>query len=377
MKPAAWLVLVACSASGPASKEQLGRLLFEDPDLSYPTGQACADCHAARAAFRDPESEHPQSMGVVPGRFGARNAPSLFYAALVPPRRTDATGNHIGGLFWDGRARTLEDQAAVPLLNPQEMNNPDKASVVTRIRRARYAGMFRELYDAQVLDDVDRGFAAVLDALASYERSPALRPFASRYDRYLAGDAALDAAELRGLAIFEDPARGDCARCHPSRPAPDGTPPLFTTFGYANLGIPRYANNMFYVQPPAANPAGQAFVDHGLAATVLDASQDGKFRIPTLRNIARTAPYGHNGYFANLPYMLEFVANREAGSFDVPTCSRTPGIRSRCAWPVPEVASTIDGRTGRSLLRADELDDLDAFLETLTDAPDEFFASTR
>ena len=370
MKPVVWLVLVACSASEPASKEQLGRLVFEDPELSYPAGQACADCHASRAAFRDPESEHAQSMGVMPGRFGARNAPSLFYAALVPPLHSDANGAPIGGLFWDGRAPTLEKQAAIPLLNPQEMNNPDKASVVTRIRRASYAGLFRELYGAHALDDVDRGFAAVLDALATYQRSPELRPFASRYDRYLSGAAALDAAELRGLAIFEDPARGDCARCHPSRPGPDGSPPLFTTFGYANLGIPRYANNMFYAQPPAANPAGQAFIDHGLATTLADAAQDGKFRIPTLRNIARTAPYGHNGYFANLPYMLEFIANREAGSFDVPTCSRTPGTRSRCAWPVPEVASTIDDHTGRQRLRPDELDDLDAFLETLTDTAD-------
>jgi cytochrome c peroxidase len=362
----AWVIVcaAACSTSTP-TKQDLGRLVFEDPNLSNPSGQACADCHAARAAFRDPESDHAQSMGVVPGRFGSRNAPSILYSKFIPPLHDDAQLGAVGGLFWDGRAATLEDQAGGPLLNPLEMNNPDKASVVARMRTAKYAGTFRELYGANVFDTTERGYAAITDALAAFERSPPLSPFNSRYDHYLAGTATLTAAEQHGLAIFEDPARGDCARCHPSRPGADGSPPLFTTFAYANMGVPRYANNKYYEQ--ALNHDGASYIDRGLAATTTKAADDGKFRIPTLRDVAQTGPYAHNGYFANLPYALEFFANRDAGSYDVPTCSRTGPMR--CPWPSAELVATVDRSAGRHTLSPQELDDLAAFLGTLTDEP--------
>ncbi len=190
------------------------------------------------------------------------------------------------------------------------MNNPDEASVVASVRNGAYADMVRDIYGPDALDDHDTAFAHLADALAAYERSQTLSPFSLKYDCYLAGTATLDAAEARGLAIFEDPERGRCAGCHPDCPAADGTPPLFTTFGYANLGVPRYTNSKFFLQPPPWNPDGDRYIDHGLAKTTGDPRDDGKFRIPTLRNIARTAPYGHNGYFANLPLVLEFIARR-------------------------------------------------------------------
>src|SRR5205814_1553958 len=149
-------------------------------------------------------------------------------------------------LFWDGRADTLEQQAAGPLLNPLEMNNPDKAAVVEQVRRAAYAPGFRELFGPHALDDVEGAFARICDVIAAFERSETVAPFSSKYDHYLAGTATLTDQERRGLAVFEDPARGNCASCHPSRPAADGSPPLFTTFEYANLGLPKYANNHFY-----------------------------------------------------------------------------------------------------------------------------------
>jgi cytochrome c peroxidase len=351
----------ACSrASAPPTEAELGKLVFEDPGLSNPTGQACADCHAAHTAFRDFE-DNSQSMGVVAGRFGARNAPSLLYAQLVPAPYDDADLGRIGGLFWDGRAVSLEDQVAGPLFNPVEMNVHDRGALVAHVRSAGYARAFAE----GVLDDVDRGYDAIARVIAAYERGTEFAPFSSRYDRYLAGTATLTAAEQRGLAIFEDPARGDCARCHPSQPGPAGEPPMFTTFGYANIGVPRYPNNRFYTQP--TNPDGERFVDRGLGAITGRAADDGKFRIPTLRDVARTAPYGHNGYFSNLPYMLEFIANRDAGSYDVPTCSRAPGARVRCPWPAPEIAANVDPHIGHHTLEPDELADLAAFLETLTD----------
>lgn len=308
-------------------------------------------------------------MGVIAGRFGVRNAPSAMYASFVPKLHRDETGRWIGGLFWDGRAGSLEDQAGVPLLNPLEMNNPDRASVVAAVRRATYAPAFRALFGADALDDdVDAAFNRIAEVFAAYERSVEFAPFSSRYDRYLAGELALTPSEQRGLAIFDDPARGNCASCHPSRPSADGTPPLFTDGSYANLGIPRYDNNKFYVQVPPFNPDGARYIDHGLMATVHDPAEDGKFRVPTLRNIAETAPYGHNGYFQNLAYMIDFLNTRDIGSRDVGTCTRSaPHVR--CGWPGPEVLATIDHRVGNLGFDDQDIADLIAFLSTLSDEP--------
>ena len=335
----------ACSVET-SSKEELGKAIFNDQGLSEPDGQACADCHHPAVAFRDIESSRATSMGVVQGSFGSRNAPSAMYAAQVPPLSYD--GRWHGGLFWDGRADTLEQQAAGPLLNPLEMHNPDRASVVARVRTAPYAQQFRDVYGRHALDDVDRAFANIGDALAAYERGAELNPFNSRYDRFVAGTGSFTTQELRGKQIFDE----HCASCHP--------PPLFTDHGYANLGIPRYDNNLYYLRDPA-------FVDHGLATTLRDPAEDGKFRTPTLRNIARTGPYGHNGYFENLRYMLEFLNTRDVGSSEVGTCSRKPGTNARCSWPAPEVPSTVDTSVGNLGLSRDDLDALAAFLETLTD----------
>ena len=365
------LAAIGCSinpsASPSATKEQLGAMMFADPALSTPAGQACADCHLARVAFRDPEGSRATSMGVVPGRFGSRNAPTVMYARYTPPLHADGTGRWIGGQFWDGRASTLEAQAAVPLLNPLEMNNPDRATVVAQVRAASYAPMFRELFGPGALDEVDAAFGHITEAIAAFERTAALAPFSSRYDRYLAGRVSLTEAEQRGLAIFEDPARGNCASCHPSRPGSDGTPPLFTSWGYANLGIPRYENSKFYVQPATLNPDGDRYVDRGLMATVGDPAQDGKFRVPTLRNIAVTAPYGHNGYFENLPYLIDFLNTRDVGSYDVGTCTRVAAAHVRCAWPAPEVPATIERGIGHLGLSDQDIADLLSFLATLTD----------
>jgi cytochrome c peroxidase len=220
--------------------------------------------------------------------------------------------------------------------------------VVEHVRAAPYARALRDLYGAKALDDVDVGFAAITDALAAYERTPELSPFSSKYDRYIAGTTTLSAAEMHGLTVFQRA----CASCHP--------PPLFTDFSYANLGIPRYPNNMFY----ASNPT---YVDHGLAKTTGDPAQDGKFRVPTLRDIMRTAPYSHNGYFENVPYMIEFLNTRDIGSAQVSTCSRAPGSASACPWPSAEIPATVDARVGHLGLTPQEMTDLGAFLATLSD----------
>jgi cytochrome c peroxidase len=357
----ALLAFAACgSAEAPPAQTtaaQLGALVFHDTAMSQPAGQACADCHADATAFRDPETDHTTSMGVVAGRFGSRNTPSAMYTAQIPALHYDATEQQLaGGLFWDGRADSLELQAAGPLTNPLEMNNPDPETVVDKLRLSDYADQFRAVYGDDALDDTTTAFSHLTDALAAYERSPALAPFSSKYDHYLAGSAKLSASEERGRQIFDDPARGNCASCHPA--------PMFTNFTYANLGVPAYANNLFYTQP--LNPDGAGYRDRGLGRTVDNAALDGQFRVPTLRNVARTAPYGHNGYFANLTYFIEFLATRDTGSPDVGTCSRA-APSATCAWPAAEFPANVDQRVGHLPLSPADIDDLVAFLETLTD----------
>jgi cytochrome c peroxidase len=350
------LGLLGCSSPEPATrmtKEQLGARLFNDPRLSEPPGQACSDCHDPALAFIDPEGDRV-SAGAIRDRFGTRNAPTVLYARFIPPLHLDAdTHRMVGGLFWDGRVNSLEEQALAPLTNALEMNNPGKSAVVAKLR-ALYGRQFEELFGKGALADVDRAYIHLGDVIATFERAPAFAPFSSKYDRYLAGAAELTASEARGLAVFEDAARGNCASCHPSRAAADGTPPLFTTFAYENIGLPRFADNPFYALPPELNPDGPSFVDHGLATVTSDARHDGMFRIPTLRNIAKTSPYGHNGYVRRLDEMIELLAG---------SCAR-PGA---CELPPPEVVATAHRvRTGNSLTR-EEIADVTAFLRTLTD----------
>jgi cytochrome c peroxidase len=357
----ALLCVGGCSiaSSREQQKEQLGSALFFDRNLSSPIGQSCADCHAQTSAFTDPESDDTTSIGARPDRAGSRNAPTAMYARFAPPLHFDEKARRfVGGLFWDGRANTLQEQAAAPLLNPIEMNNRDKASVVATVRHSSYAERFREVCGATVFEDVDRAFACVTESIAAFEQTSLLSPFSSKYDLYLAGKASLTDSERRGLRIFEDPKKGNCAGCHPSRPSADGTPPLFTNYSYANLGVPKFKNSLFYRMGPPFNDAGARYIDHGLMNTVKNAARDGEFRVPTLRNIARTAPYAHNGYFSNLRLMLDFLNTRDVGS-------RDPSVGK---WQSPEVPATEDKEhVGHLGLSQKDIDDLATFLGTLTD----------
>ncbi len=284
-----------------------------------------------------------------------------MYAAFAPPLHYDAASRAwIGGLFWDGRASSLEQQASGPLLGPLEMNNPDKASVVAAVRRAPYAAAFRDVFGAHALDDDDLAFGHVPGALAAFERTRALAPFSSKYDRYLAGEDTLTASEQRGLAVFENPARGDCASCHPSRPSADGTPPLFTNFGYANLGLPTYRNSRFFAQAAAFDPAGDRCVDHGLMTTVGDPAQDGK--------VSRAHAAQRR---AHRPVRPQWLLRESPVHDRLPEHARRSLARPRGpAVGRAEVPATVErGRLGHLGLTPGEVDDLVAFLGTLTDAP--------
>ncbi|TCS70887.1 cytochrome c peroxidase [Sulfuritortus calidifontis] len=356
------------SANRQAVMEQLGQAIFFDANLSEPAGQACATCHDPNAAFTDPNRALPVSRGVRPGRLGSRNAPTALYAAFSPKFHFDKEeGLYVGGQFLDGRAADLEQQAEGPFLNPLEMANPDKKTVVRKLRRAAYAPLFEQVFGQGALNQVDRAYRHMVEAIAAFERTPRFAPFSSKYDAYLAGQASLTEQELRGLKLFEDEKKGNCAACHPSRPGPQGEPPLFTDFTYDNLGVPKNPDNPFYRLPKSLNPAGRHFVDRGLGATVKKRSEDGKFKVPTLRNIALTAPYMHNGYFNTLRGVTLFYNDRDTRPRCKQALPEAEALRQNC-WPAPEVAANVNREElGDLKLTDQEVDDIVAFMRTLTD----------
>lgn len=335
----------------------LGRLLFFDAGLSEPAGQSCASCHDPGRAFTDPRPGFT-SEGAVAGLFGARNTPTAAYAAFTPAFAYDAeAGTYQGGLFMDGRAAGLEDQAQGPPLNPIEMHNPDRRAYVGKVAAAPYAPRIRRLLGEEIFVSEDTAFAAISRLIAAFERSPELSPFTSKYDAYLKGATALTAQERLGLALFEG--RAGCSACHPSQPDGARRPPLFTDFTYDNLGLPKNPGNRFYDMDATHNPAGSAFVDLGLAgnAQVIQegraAESRGKFKVPTLRNLGRTAPYGHNGVFATLKDVVAFYNRRDLDPL---------------RFGPPEVAENVNRRElGNLGLSEDEEDALVAFLNTLND----------
>ena len=372
-------VVVASTASvayaNPTPKETLGKALFFDTNLSVRPGLSCASCHSPEVAFSDPDKSRPVSDGVLPHRFGNRNSPVASYAAYSPTFHFDAEeGLYVGGQFWDGRAASLEEQAKGPFLNPLEMANPNQRVVARKLRRTKYARLFDEVYGPGSLDNVERAYDYMVDAIASFERTEQFSPFTSKYDYYLRGQTDLSDQEKRGLVLFMREDKGNCAACHTSQLGEDGSMPIFTDFTYDNLGVPRNPYNPFYRLPKRFNPKGFRYVDMGLAENPQVIAEDrvqkslGKMKVPTLRNIAVTSPYMHNGYFKDLRSVVEFYNSRDVK----PVCARKftteETALARNCWPVAEVEQNVNhDELGNLGLTENEIDDIVAFLQTLTD----------
>ncbi len=335
-----------------SEKEKLGKLLFFEKSLSTPPGQDCSNCHKPEIAFADPETGLPVSRGAVEGRYGNRNDMSASYAAFIPPLHKDSIEDiWVGGLFWDGRANSLEEQAMFPPLNPLEMANHDTIAIRDKLSELDYADLFTRIYGPDALKDASTAFTSMADAIAAYERTAEFSPFDSKYDLFLRGEAELSEQEIRGMGLFVSELKGNCMACHPSTLSPDGTPPLFTDYTYDNLGVPKNPENPFYTISPELNPDGFAYVDRGLGATINDPAENGKFRVPTLRNVAITPPYMHNGVFKTLFEVIAFYNTRDVGP-----------------WPAPEVDKNVnDEEMGNLGLTNREIEDIVAFLMTLTD----------
>jgi cytochrome c peroxidase len=301
-----------------AALTAIGRALFFDPELSASGALACASCHDPAHAFASPNARAVQRGGADRGQPGVRAVPSLMYEQTMPPFTehffdADEGDDSVdqgpaGGTLWDGRAQSAHEQARVPLLSEFEMANSSADDVVVKVERAPYAAELRRAFGADVFDDRGRAFKAVLLALETFEESPAdFYPYSSKYDAFLRGTTSLSAAERRGLAAFNDPARGNCARCHPSAMRA-GAFPQFTDFGFAALGAPR--NRAI---PANADPR---YYDLGLCGPLRTdfagrGEYCGLFRTPTLRNVARKRVFLHNGAFHALEAVVRFYAERD------------------------------------------------------------------
>lgn len=388
----------------------VGEKLFHDVNLSASGQQSCSTCHVKASGFANGDTLAVALGGVNMNLPGLRNTPSLAYTGFTP--RFSLDDGPSGGFFRDGRAATLADQAQAPFTNEFEMANADAAAVIVLLQTRPYLADFTAIFGADVLNDPATALARMGAAIAAYEKEDAdFQAFDSKFDQWRGGKAQLTAQELRGFALFNSPAHGNCAACHPSTSADGVTPALFTDFSYDNLGVPRNpaiaANDdnttLSYVialQDPNYDGVHK-YYDIGVCGPIRtdighnfgNAGICGAFKVPTLRNIALTAPYFHNGVFSDLRTALSFYVTRDTnpsawypisgnivtkfddlpaaygGQFQVDISA--PGSDVGYVGNVNTAEAPYDRKLGQQpALSTDEIDDVIAFLCTLNDGYD-------
>lgn len=354
----------------------LGRRIFFDARLSEPAGTSCASCHDPARAF---SGNHGSRLGVPlgsrPDLVGVRNTPSALYAAYIPRLFFYQDDDGLapipfGGLFADGRVDSLRELARQPLLDAREMHNRSPAQVLRKLRGAPYATALRREFGARALDDEAAAFAALGAAMEAFLQSREMAPFSSRYDAWVQGKATLDAQELRGLKLFKDPDKGNCASCHKfnetsSNPARS----LFTDFGFDAIAAPRN-------RAIPANRDPRRF-DTGLCATAADRGWPertawcGYFRTPSLRNVAVRQAWMHNGVFSSLRDAVAFYATRgiEPDRW-YPKGRPYDDVPAQYQRNINAATPPYNRRKGMApALDEAEIDAIVAFLRTLTDAP--------
>lgn len=422
-------VLPLLAAAQPLSqKEQLGKSIFFDSELSLNRNQACSACHAPEVGFTGPIAAINRGGSVYEGsiasRFGNRKPPTSAYATPSPilhpefdkKKLEKAEATFVGGNFWDGRAtgeklgNPAADQAQGPFLNPVEQALPDSACVVYRVCNpafpSDYPVGFEQVWGPEACDvawppdvdevcsdesgrvtlsasdraRVDTAYDGIALSIAAYEASAEVNLYSSKFDAFRTGRVKFSRDERRGLNLFRGKAK--CANCHVLSLEPNGEPALFTDFTFDNLGVPRNPDNPWYTMPAEFNPLGPAWIDEGLghflATRVAYAGYApenlGKQKVPTLRNVdARPTPdfpkaYMHNGYFKTLEGVVDFYNTRDVK----PTCpdplTREADALAQGCWPAPEVPVNVNTTEfGDLKLSASQERELVAFLRTLTD----------
>ena len=387
-----------------SAEEELGRSIFFDERLSINQNQSCATCHDPMAGWVGPDGAINAAgsvyEGSIPGRFGDRKPPSSAYATQSPILHMPAEGFFVGGNFWDGRAtgerlgNPAADQAQGPFLNPAEQALPDPACVVYRVVNGGYPVSFQDVWGDAIedvswpagveatcateggsvaLSDPDRALVAeaydqIGLSIAAYEASSEVNAFTSKFDAVQMKLARFTTLEKQGFAMFKG--KGKCDLCHIAK----GTMPLFTDYTFDNLGIPSNPEN-------PANVADPEFTDLGLGGflrsrpdyAVYADENDGKFKVPTLRNVdlrpyeGFVKAFGHNGYFKSLEAIVHFYNTRDV----LPTCdvSLHPGwVEGEDCWPAPEYATNMNtAELGDLKLSPRQEAAIVAFLKTLSD----------
>ena len=355
---------ICLGANEISQKETLGQVLFSDKNLSKNRTQSCATCHNPNAGFADDRENgigKMASLGDDNKSLGDRQAPTASYAKFSPDFHFDEKKQkYIGGQFWDGRAKTLEEQAGGPPLNPIEMGMGSKKEVVDRIKEnAYYVQTFKELFGEDVFKDDEKAYDAMTSAIASFERSNEFSSFDSKYDRYLKGEYDLTPLEDLGKSIFFSNNNNSCASCHVLK-GEDKAGETFTNFEFHNIGTP--ANK----ELRAKN--GVKEIDKGLLSNpnVKDVAQNGKHKVPTLRNVAVTAPYMHNGVFKDLKTVIEFYDKYNNKDRNINPETKKP-------WDDAEVKETIALKELKANALTDrKVEALVAFMKLLTDKKYEY-----
>lgn len=347
-------------------KAQLGSQLFFDVNLSKYRNQSCASCHDIGRAFADSRQTvdlGAVSLGSDDVSHGERNAPTASYAALTPAFHRMKDGEFRGGMFMDGRANSLAHQAAGPFVNPMEMQMENEGAVVDRVlENPTYKSLFKKLYGNDLFEQKERAFSAITDAIAHFEQTELFMPFDSKYDRVLRGEAAFTQEEELGRTLFFSQQFTNCNSCHQLNGSPFNKRETFTNYEYRNIGVP--ANSALNLQS----------LDEGLFDNpqVSDPKQRGKFKVPTLRNVAITGPYMHNGVFKDLKTVILFYDH-----YNNPMRKVNP--ETGVPWAEPEVFENIDHNTLQIGPPLDErrVDALVAFLKTLTDKRYEYLLESK
>ena len=343
------------------SLAQLGEMLFFDVSLSKHKTQSCSTCHNPDHGFVDTRDNGVSSMVSLGDDLksrGNRNAPTAAYAMMSPHFHFDTKKHqYIGGQFLDGREKTLAGQAGGPPLNPVEMGMTNKKMIIERLKEnATYVTLFQEHFSDKILEDVDQAYHAMSLAIEAFENTKTFAPFDSKYDKYLKDEYDLSVLEDLGRTLFFSNNNLTCAKCHLLK-AEDEEGETFSNYEYHNIGVPR---NPLLIEKGIV-PAD--FIDHGLLDNphISDKKHDGKFKVPTLRNIAVTAPYMHNGVFTTLRGVMEFYDKYN-------NKKRVNNPETGKPWAEPEVNATVN----LDLLKAKKLtkrkvDALIAFMKLLTD----------
>ena len=384
---------------------QLGKRLFFDANLSVSGKQSCASCHLPTIAYGPPNGLPAQLGGSDLSRQGVRAVPSLTYLWRTPsfsigpdsdhdsdhpaaaPSTVQPTGLPLtakradqapvatalvpqGGLFWDGRAATLQAQAEGPLLNPLEMANPTAESVAGKLHA--YESDLVRLFGARVLDNRGLLMHAALFAISRFEiEDLSFHPYTSKFDDWLEGRTAFTTEEMRGYRAFNDPHKGNCGACHVDAPRLDWQPPLLTDNEYEALAVPR--------NPELASNHDPSYFDMGICGpyrTDMSAQSDycGMFRTPSLRNVARRSVFFHNGRYHSLRDVMQFYNLRDVdpdriypkrvdGSLDI-----YDDMPAQYHRNVDIIDAPFGHRLGeKPPMSEQDIDDIIAFLGTLND----------